>query len=124
MKSSESFFEQVNIHIIQCDSVIQEDHKITNEEEFDDYIGKMVLKGFGGTDFRPVFDYVDSLKDFNNLKGLIYFTDGWGLFPAKNRIMTRHLCLLMMILTITKSRHGQLNLFCKEMKYKFKEKKL
>lgn len=87
LKSSESFFEQVNIHIIQCDSVIQKDHKITNEEEFDDYIGKMVLKGFGGTDFRPVFDYVDSLKDFNNLKGLIYFTDGWGGFSRQKTVL-------------------------------------
>jgi hypothetical protein len=40
----------------------------------------------GGTDFRPVFDYVDSLeqkKEFTNLKGLIYFTDGYGRFPLK-----------------------------------------
>ena len=40
----------------------------------------------GGTDFRPVFEYVDELrekKEFQNLKGLIYFTDGYGTFPAK-----------------------------------------
>ena len=46
----------------------------------------MKLKGFGGTDFRPVFDYVDRLNkehEFTNLKGLIYFTDGYGVFPAK-----------------------------------------
>ena len=42
------------------------------------------VKGFGGTDFRPVFDYTRSLMDegvFQNLKGLIYFTDGYGEFP-------------------------------------------
>ena len=46
----------------------------------------MVLHGFGGTDFRPVFTYVDKLvknKEFSNLKGLIYFTDGKGVFPEK-----------------------------------------
>ena len=34
----------------------------------------------------PVFEYVEELrrkKEFLNLKGLIYFTDGYGLFPAK-----------------------------------------
>ena len=44
----------------------------------------MVLKGFGGTDFRPVFRYVEDMikrHEFTDLKGLIYFTDGWGTFP-------------------------------------------
>ena len=46
----------------------------------------MTLKGFGGTDFRPVFGYVNWLiekKEFTNLKGLIYFTDGCGVYPEK-----------------------------------------
>ena len=46
----------------------------------------MKLHGLGGTDFRPLFSYVNSLVDsdeFENLKGLIYFTDGFGVFPAK-----------------------------------------
>ena len=46
----------------------------------------MTIKGLGGTDFRPVFSYVDQLvreKAFTNLKGMIYFTDGMGTFPAK-----------------------------------------
>ena len=44
----------------------------------------MDIHGLGGTDFRPVFDYVNQLlikKEFINLKGLIYFTDGCGFFP-------------------------------------------
>ena len=44
------------------------------------------IKGFGATDFRPVFDYVDKLMEqgeFENLKGLIYFTDGYGVYPEK-----------------------------------------
>ena len=86
LKSTESFFTKINLHIIQCDANIQEDIKITTQEEFDEYLKHMKLHGLGGTDFRPVFEYVDILvhnKEFDNLKGLIYFTDGFGPFPNK-----------------------------------------
>ncbi|MBD5383388.1 MAG: metallopeptidase [Ruminococcaceae bacterium] len=86
LRSTESFFAKINLRIIQCDAAIQEDVKITTQAEFDDYLKNMKLHGFGGTDFRPVFSYVNSLveiKEFDNLKGLIYFTDGYGVFPAK-----------------------------------------
>lgn len=86
LKSTESFFSKINLHIIQCDAEIQECVKITSQEEFDEYLKNMTLHGFGGTDFRPVFTYIDKLvkqKEFRNLKGLIYFTDGWGTFPEK-----------------------------------------
>ena len=86
LKSSESFFTKINLHIIQCDADIQEDKKITCQEDFDEYLKTMEIRGLGGTDFRPVFEYVDKLrkgKEFANLKGLIYFTDGYGEFPAK-----------------------------------------
>ena len=86
LKSSESFFTKINLHIIQCDAKVQEDAKITSQEDFDAYIKGMKLRGLGGTDFRPVFGYVDWLlekKEFTNLKGLIYFTDGFGTFPER-----------------------------------------
>ena len=86
LKSTESFFAKINLHIIQCDADIQEIVKITSQEEFDKYLKGMTVKGLGGTDFRPVFEYVDNLvrqKEFFNLKGLIYFTDGYGEFPTK-----------------------------------------
>ena len=86
LQSTESFFSKINVHIIQCDAEIQEDAKITSQEDFDRYLKEMKLHGMGGTDFRPVFEYVDELrekKEFQNLKGLIYFTDGYGTFPAK-----------------------------------------
>lgn len=86
LKNEESFFTKINLHIIQCDTDIQEDRKITSQEEFDDYLATVILHGFGGTDFRPVFAYVDKLiqsKEFINLKGLIYLTDGYGDFPAR-----------------------------------------
>ena len=86
LKSTESFFTKINLHIIQCDADIQEDKKITCQEDFDEYLKTMKIRGLGGTDFRPVFEYVEQLrknKEFINLKGLIYFTDGYGEFPAK-----------------------------------------
>lgn len=86
LKSSENFFRKVNIHIIQCDSAVRRDTKITNDEEFEAFMGKGQLEGFGSTDFRPVFAYVNEAienGEFENLKGLIYFTDGYGVFPER-----------------------------------------
>lgn len=86
LMETESFFRKVNIHIIQCDALIREDKVITNREEFEEYIRTMQIHGLGGTDFRPVFEYVEALieeKTFRNLKGLIYFTDGYGIFPER-----------------------------------------
>ena len=86
LRSTESFFSKINLHIIQCDADIQEDKKITCQEDFDEYLKTMKIRGLGGTDFRPVFEYVEKLRadqEFTNLKGLIYFTDGYGVFPAK-----------------------------------------
>lgn len=86
LKSTENFFSHINVHIIQCDAAIQEHVKITTEEEFDSYISTMSIRGLGGTDFRPVFNFVDALIDageFRDLKGLVYFTDGCGTFPDR-----------------------------------------
>ncbi len=86
LKSAENFFKKINVHIIQCDNQVQSDTKITNEEEFDYFIANGKLTGFGSTDFRPVFEYVDELLwqgEFENLKGLIYFTDGYGIYPER-----------------------------------------
>ena len=86
MKSAENFFSKVNVHIVQCDNEVQSDVKITCEEDFEEFIRAGKLTGFGATDFRPVFRYVDELidrGDFENLKGLIYFTDGYGVYPER-----------------------------------------
>ena len=86
LSKSESFFRKTNIHIVQCDDKVQSDVIITNDKELQDYMNHFEIKGYGGTDFRPVFGYVNQLlkkKAFHRLKGLIYFTDGYGTFPAK-----------------------------------------
>lgn len=84
LKSRESFHNRINVHIVQCDAQIQSDDVITSSEDFDRYLETMEIRGLGGTDFRPVFDYVDRLLkegEFSDLKGLIYFTDGLGVYP-------------------------------------------
>lgn len=86
LSSSESFFHKMNVHIIQCDAAVQMDKRITSKEELAQFMEDFELRGSGGTDFRPVFQYVDKLiaeRAFQNLKGLIYFTDGYGTFPKR-----------------------------------------
>ncbi len=86
LSKSESFFRKINIHIIQCDDKVQSDVVVTNQQELQEYMEHFEIRGFGGTDFRPVFGYINQLlkqKAFHRLKGLIYFTDGYGTFPAK-----------------------------------------
>jgi len=63
------------IELIECDANIQNIQRLTPQEPLEP-----TLKGGGGTDFTPVFDYViDMNEDF---KFLIYFTDGKGTFPS------------------------------------------
>lgn len=79
-----NFFRKMKVHILQCDSMIQEHVVIRSREEFLDYMDQVTVKGLGGTDFRPVFRLVDRLieeKEIHNLKGLLYFTDGDGIYP-------------------------------------------
>lgn len=82
----ENFFRKMNVHIIQCDHEVQKDTKITCKDDLDYFLNHEKLTGFGSTDFRPVFSHVDDLMkngEFENLKGLLYFTDGYGVYPEK-----------------------------------------
>ena len=86
LKQNDSYFRKVNVHIIQCDEKVHTDVKITSEKELKLYMEHFELYGEGGTDFRPVFAYVDELirrGEFDDLKGLIYFTDGYGIYPSR-----------------------------------------
>ena len=85
ISDADNFFNQYNVHIIQCDSEVRSDVTVRNNEELEAYIASAKLTGFGSTDFRPVFSYVDDLIEnsvFCNLRGLIYFTDGYGVYPS------------------------------------------
>lgn len=67
-----------SIHIVTCDAAIHTTDTFTHG---DNLIGQIKLAGGGGTDFRPVFDYVDRLPE--DAECLIYLTDLCGSFPEK-----------------------------------------
>lgn len=86
LSEQESFFKKVNIHIIQCDERVQEDRQIACIAELKEYMEQLELKGGGGTDFCPAFEYIGRLREegrFGALKGVLYFTDGQGIYPEK-----------------------------------------
>lgn len=86
LSGEDTFFKKMNVHIIQCDHEVQKDTRITSLEDMNAFLSNEKLTGFGSTDFRPVFAHVDELLakgEFENLKGLIYFTDGYGIYPQK-----------------------------------------
>ena len=75
-----------NIHVVQCDAEIQDDTVLKNRDDVDGFLRNLEIKGFGGTDFRPVFHYINELirkKELRNLRGLLYFTDGKGTYPKR-----------------------------------------
>lgn len=86
LSQEESYFHQVNIHILQCDEKIRSDTVIRCREDMKSYLEQFTVIGHGGTDFRPAFEYVSGLcktGELKHLKGLIYFTDGKGIYPVQ-----------------------------------------
>lgn len=85
-REKDNFFKKMELHMIQCDCLIQEHVRIQSEEEWKDYLEHIEIKGHGDTDFTPVFQLIDRLRaegELGNLKGLLYFTDGDGVYPSK-----------------------------------------
>ena len=86
LRSTETFTRKVNIRILQCDDQVRADTVIHDLEELKTYMDNFQLAGGSATDFRPVFAYVAQLQaqgEFTNLRGLVYFTDGMGIYPKK-----------------------------------------
>ena len=86
LKSGQESEDRVNFHMIQCDALVQKDVKITSEKELEQVMEDLTLYGRGGTDFRPAFEYIEELRkngELTNLNGMLYFTDGMGVYPRK-----------------------------------------
>lgn len=80
------FFERFRLYILQCDCEVQQESFITNLDEFQWYLDHLELSGGGGTDYRPAFRRIDELVaqgELPRLGGVLYFTDGYGVFPAQ-----------------------------------------
>ncbi len=86
LSSREHFFDICSIRVLQCDNRVQKDVKISGREDMERLIAEMEICGGGGTDFRPAFSYVEALRKNGEMQrpgGLLYFTDGKGIYPEK-----------------------------------------
>lgn len=75
-----SSFGDYDLTVIQCDAKIQKVETFSSYEPFDPN-RPWEPRGFGGTDFRPVFKYIAEHQELAEAP-VIYFTDGCGLAPA------------------------------------------
>ena len=86
IQERDSFFHKSRIRIIQCDNQVHSATIIKEQRDIPKLLHNFELIGGGGTDFRPAFSYINKLLEdgeFQNLKGVLYFTDGKGIYPAK-----------------------------------------
>ena len=84
LASQETFFHRVEIHLIECDNRVQRDLVLTDVKDLEKIGRQFEVRGGMGTDFRPVFAWVQELRrkgKLPNLRGLLYFTDGFGTYP-------------------------------------------
>ena len=63
------------LHVVWCDAQVHKVDEISDPSE----ISSLKPKGGGGTDFRPVFDWVADNLTYPD--ALVYLTDGLGSFP-------------------------------------------
>lgn len=85
LSQENAFSHTMNVYILECDSVIRTEEKITSLNELREFMNHHETKGYGATDFRPVFARIDELvaaKKLQKLKGVIYLTDGYGVYPS------------------------------------------
>lgn len=84
LRNETSFAAHMNVLVVQCDAAITDVTPLHSLADLHTYLDTLEIKGLGGTDFRPVFDYVEQLRaqgSLPNLGGLVYFTDAQGTFP-------------------------------------------
>ena len=86
LRSTATFTRDVHIRVIQCDDQIRSDLVVRDLDELKELMEHFQLSGGSATDFRPVFDYVERLRKegaFSALRGMVYFTDGMGIYPKR-----------------------------------------
>ena len=86
LRSTETFARRFDIRILQCDDQVRSETVVQSLDELDDYENAFTLTGGSSTDFRPVFDHIAQQQragELVNLRGLIYFTDGMGIYPRR-----------------------------------------
>ena len=83
IKDLHTLSDKTQIRLIQCDREIQSDTVIPANTDAAGLLSNTELKGFGGTDLRPPFKYIrNHANTGTRISGMIYFTDGYGLYPV------------------------------------------
>lgn len=72
-------FGNYELTVIQCDAEIHSVEKFTPDNPLEP--GKMQLEGGGGTNFCPVFEYIDT--ELPDIEILLFLTDGYGVIPER-----------------------------------------
>ena len=78
LKGIVTSFGRYDVTLIECDTEVK---NVRNFSEWDPFeYEEFDFHGFGGTDFRPVFKYIN--ENIAEPKLLIFMTDGYGDAPA------------------------------------------
>lgn len=86
LREGETLHRKIRLYILQCDAQLQNVIRIDAEQQLRTLPRELTIYGGGGTDFRPVFEYLAQLREEGALQGpdgLLYFTDGLGTYPAQ-----------------------------------------
>ncbi|MDO5477485.1 MAG: VWA-like domain-containing protein, partial [Eubacteriales bacterium] len=86
LRSIGQFFHTTEVHLLECDEHVQQERVFHSPEELERYADNFRVRGGFGTDFRPVFSWIEEKRrtgEIRDLAGLMYFTDGMGVYPEK-----------------------------------------
>ena len=86
LRSIGQFFHTTEVHLLECDEHVQQERVFHSPEELERYADNFRVRGGFGTDFRPVFSWIEEKRrtgEIRDLAGLMYFTDGMGIYPEK-----------------------------------------
>ena len=75
-------FGDYTVTVLQCDHGVQSAQTFTPDNGPSPTEVEWKARGFGGTSFVPVFEYVEKQPELEPSL-LVYFTDGYGTAPAK-----------------------------------------
>ena len=86
LRSIGQFFATSSVYIVECDEHVQQEILLHGPDDLEKYASAFHVKGGFGTDFRPVFAWVEEKRrtgEIGDMQALMYFTDGMGVYPEK-----------------------------------------
>jgi predicted metal-dependent peptidase len=78
LKGILSSFGRYEVTLMECDTAVKHVRRFSEWDPFE--VEEFNFHGFGGTDFRPVFRYID--EHVLEPKLLVFMTDGYGQAPV------------------------------------------